>query len=380
MSVAVPPDPGLTLSRSTETLFRPFRLGKLDLANRIVMAPMTRSHSPGGVPGPDVAAYYRRRAEGGVGLIVTEGTYVPHPAAGFDSSVPRFYGADALDGWRQVAEHVHAGNGRIFPQLWHVGVVIRPGQEPAPGVRPAGPSGLAGPGQQIAEPMTQSDIDAVVEAFGKAAHSAQALGFDGVELHGAHGYLIDQFFWEGTNQRTDRYGGDLVARTRFAVEVIQEVRRRVGPDFPVVLRFSQWKLQDFDAKLARTPQELEKFLSTLAATGVDAFHCSTRRFWEPEFQGSDLNLAGWTKKLTGKPSITVGSVTLTDEFVRSFRTDETTGVSGIDNLLDRMERDEFDLVAIGRSLIANPNWAEIVRRRELSELRSFQRDILAELI
>jgi len=296
MSVAVPPDPGLTLSRSTETLFRPFRLGKLDLANRIVMAPMTRSHSPGGVPGPDVAAYYRRRAEGGVGLIVTEGTYVPHPAAGFDSSVPRFYGADALDGWRQVAEHVHAGNGRIFPQLWHVGVVIRPGQEPAPGVRPAGPSGLAGPGQQIAEPMTQSDIDAVVEAFGKAAHSAQALGFDGVELHGAHGYLIDQFFWEGTNQRTDRYGGDLVARTRFAVEVIQEVRRRVGPDFPVVLRFSQWKLQDFDAKLARTPQELEKFLSTLAATGVDAFHCSTRRFWEPEFQGSDLNLAGWTKK------------------------------------------------------------------------------------
>ena len=380
MSVAVPPEPALTLNRSTEALFRPFRLGTLDLANRIVMAPMTRSHSPGGVPGADVAAYYRKRAEGGVGLIMTEGTFVPDAAAGFDPDVPLFHGEDALDGWRQVAEHVHAANGRIFPQLWHVGLVIRPGQEPARGVRPVGPSGLAKPGERIAEPMTQSEIDSAIWAFGKAARSAEALGFDGVELHGAHGYLIDQFFWEGTNERTDQYGGGLVARTRFAVDIIQEVRRRVGPEFPVVLRFSQWKLQDFDAKLARTPQELENFLRPLADAGVDAFHCSTRRFWEPEFAGSELNLAGWTKKLTGKPTITVGSVTLTDEFVRSFRTDEITGVSGIDNLLDRMERDEFDLVAVGRSLIANPDWAEIVRRGDLRKLRSFQRDVLAKLV
>ncbi|HTR35532.1 MAG TPA: NADH:flavin oxidoreductase [Bryobacteraceae bacterium] len=380
MSATMPPDAALTLNRSTKALFRPFLLGTVELANRIVMAPMTRSHSPGGVPGADVAAYYRKRAEGGVGLIMTEGTFVPHPSAGFDPNVPRFYGEDALDGWRQVSEHVHAENGRIFPQLWHVGLVIRPGQEPAAGVRAVGPSGLAKPGERIAGPMSQADIDAVVEAFGKAAHSAQALGFDGVELHGAHGYLIDQFFWEGTNERSDRYGGDLVSRTRFAVDVIQEVRRRVSRDFPVVLRFSQWKLQDFDAKLVRTPQELERFLRPLVDAGVDAFHCSTRRFWEPEFAGSELNLAGWTKKLTGKPAITVGSVTLTDEFVRSFRTDETTSVSGIDNLLDRLERDEFDLVAVGRSLIANPDWADIVRRGDLRKLRPFQRGVLAELV
>lgn len=349
-------------------LFEPFTLGHLTLPNRIVMAPMTRSFSPNGIPGPDVAAYYRRRAEGGVGLIMTEGTYPPHPAAGFDPRVPHFYGDEALAGWREVARGVHAAGGKIFPQLWHVGMVFG-GQrgEPVPGVTPVGAS------------MTQPQIDEAVDAYATAAASAKQLGFDGVELHGAHGYLIDQFFWDGTNQRTDKYGGDLVSRTRFAVEVIQEVRRRIGPDFPLCLRFSQWKLQDYDARLARTPAELEAFLTPLADAGVDIFHCSQRRFWQPEFGDSTLNLAGWTKKLTGKPTITVGSVTLGDEFVKSFRTDETAAVTGIDELLERLARGEFDLVAIGRSLISNPTWPQKIRTDALNELLPFHRSALAEL-
>jgi 2,4-dienoyl-CoA reductase-like NADH-dependent reductase (Old Yellow Enzyme family) len=366
---AAPPDPALVLTRSTEALFRPFRLKNLTLANRIVMAPMTRSHSPEGIPGPDVAAYYRRRAEGGVGLIVTEGTYVNDPAAGFDPNVPRFYGEQSLAGWRRVAEEVHAAGGRIFPQLWHVGVVVSPGQTPADGITPIGPAS-----------MTQADIDNMIGAYAQGARDAQALGFDGVELHGAHGYLIDQFFWEKTNQRTDRYGGDLESRSRFAAEIVQAVRNSVGPDFPVVLRWSQWKIQDFDAKLARTPEELERFLRLLTDAGVDAFHCSTRRFWAPEFPGSNLNLAGWTKKLTGKPAITVGSVTLNEDLMTSFGTTSTASVTGIDNLLDRLDRDEFDLVAIGRSLIVNPDWPVIVRGGALSELRPFNRAVLADLV
>ena len=369
MSSLATPDQAPILNRSTDALFRPFQLKGLALPNRIVMAPMTRSHSPGGVPGPNVAAYYRRRAEGGVALIITEGTYVDHPVAGFDPNVPRFYGIDALDGWRRVADEVHAVGGRIFPQLWHVGMVVSPGQELKPGVTPISPAN-----------MTQSDIDAVIDAFAKGAQSARELGFDGVELHGAHGYLIDQFFWEGTNQRTDKYGGDPASRTRFAVEIIGEVRRRVGPDFPVVLRYSQWKIADFAAKLAKTPEELGRFLQPLVDSGVDAFHCSTRRFWEPEFPGSDLNLAGWTRKLTGKPSITVGSVALNEDLMTSFDTTVTAGVTGIDNLLERLERDEFDLVAIGRSLIVNPAWPGIVRRGALNELRPFNRSVLAELV
>jgi 2,4-dienoyl-CoA reductase-like NADH-dependent reductase (Old Yellow Enzyme family) len=228
--------------------------------------------------------------------------------------------------------------------------------------------------------MTQHDINAVIEAFAQGARDAQNLGFDGVELHGAHGYLIDQFFWEATNPLTGQYGGDLVSRTRFAVEIIQAVRQSVGPHFPLVLRWSQWKLQDFEAKLARNPDELERFLGPLVDAGVDAFHCSTRRFWEPEFAGSDLNLAGWTKKLTGKPSITVGSVSLNQDLMASFGSGDTTGVTNIDNLLERLERDEFDLAAIGRSLIVNPTWAGIVRRGAWSELQPFNREVLAELI
>jgi 2,4-dienoyl-CoA reductase-like NADH-dependent reductase (Old Yellow Enzyme family) len=368
MSTAAP-DQALILNRSTESLVRPFQLKGLTLPNRIVMAPMTRAHSPEGVPDGNVAAYYRRRAEGGVGLIITEGTLIDHPVAGFEPKVPRFYGDRARAGWRRVAEEVHAAGGLIFPQLWHVGMVVSPGQELKPGVKPIGPAS-----------MTEADIDAVIEAYAEGAQSAKELGFDGVELHGAHGYLIDQFFWDVTNQRTDKYGGDPVSRTHFAAEIIREVRHRVGPDFPVVLRYSQWKLQDFETKLARTPEELDRFLRPLVNAGVDAFHCSQRRFWEPEFPESDLNLAGWTKKLTVKPAITVGSVTLAEDMMTSFGTAVTAGVSGIDNLLDRLDRGEFDLVAIGRSLIVNPGWPGIVRKGTLSELLPFNRSVLSELV
>jgi 2,4-dienoyl-CoA reductase-like NADH-dependent reductase (Old Yellow Enzyme family) len=170
-----------------------------------------------------------------------------------------------------------------------------------------------------------------------------------------------------------------VARTRFAVEVIREIRGRVRPEFPVCLRFSQWKSQDYSAKLAQTPGELERFLEPLSAAGIDLFHCSQRRFWDAEFEGSPLNLAGWTKKITGKPTITVGSITLDQEFTQSFRTTDTAAATGIDELIERLERNEFDLVAVGRSLIVNPSWPAVVRRGALEELKPFQRDVLAEL-
>lgn len=358
-------------------LFCPFNHGQLALRNRIVMAPMTRGKSPGGIPGEAVAAYYRRRADGGVGLIITEGCYVGQ-GAGFNPDVPHFYGDAALAGWRRVVEAVHRTDAKIFPQLWHVGLFAEPGL-PLPATA-VGPSGLMRRGERVGDAMTQDDIEAVIAAFGKAAAAAEALGFDGVEIHGAHGYLIDQFFWEQTNQRADRYGGDLLRRTRFAVEVIEEIRRRVSRDFPVCLRFSQWKLQDYAARLAHTPQELERFLAPLVAAGVDLFHCSQRRFWEPEFEGSELNLAGWTFRFTGRPSISVGSVTLNEEFMSSFSSPAEAMVTDLDQLLERMERGEFDLVAIGRALIANPAWPQIVRSGQLRMLRPFQRHLLEQLV
>jgi len=364
---------------STQALFRPFRVHDLTLLNRVVMAPMTRNFSPGGVPGPDVAAYYRRRAENGVGLILTEGTAIAHAAAVSSPRVPRFHGADALAGWAQVRAGVHAAGGRIMPQLWHVGMMRKPGDEPNPEAPPVGPSGIAVPAGPVSEPLTESEIGGLIAAYAQGAADAQRLGFDGVELHGAHGYLIDQFFWDVTNQRTDRYGGDLAARTRFAAEAVRACRRAVGPRFPILLRFSQWKIADYNARLAATPDELARFLAPLCDAGVDIFHCSTRRFWEPEFPGSALNLAGWTKKLTGKPAITVGSVGLDNEFTAAFREGKGAANTALDAIIGMLEREEVDAVAVGRALLSDAAWAAKIRDGRTAELQPFTVDALKVL-
>jgi 2,4-dienoyl-CoA reductase-like NADH-dependent reductase (Old Yellow Enzyme family) len=365
------PVPETAASRAAEILSRPVAINGLTVPNRVAMAPMTRMFSPGGIPGEDVASYYGRRAAAGVGLIVTEGTYIGHESAGQSDRVPRFHGEEQLAGWAKVAEAVHEAGGTIVPQLWHVGMVRKQGEPPYPDAPAVGPSGLRiGADEPTGRAMTQADLDAVVGAFAEAAAAAERIGFDGVELHGAHGYLIDQFLWAGTNRRTDAYGGDPVSRTRFAAEIVAAVREAVSPGFPVVFRYSQWKQDAYDARLAETPEELEAILAPLAAAGVDAFHASTRRYWEPEFEGSDLNLAGWTKKLTGRTSITVGSVGLTGDVVRSFQ-GEGSEVSDIDGLLDRLERDEFDLVAVGRALLQDPLWVQKVLAGRLDELAPY---------
>lgn len=363
------------------SLFKPFQCGSLQLDNRIVMAPMTRGMSPGHVPDAAVVEYYRRRAAGGVGLIITEGTCVNHKAANGMPGVPFFYGEDALAGWRKVVESVHGEGAKIMPQLWHVGAIRRPGADPDPEVPGYSPSGKATPHKVTGHAMTQSDIDEVVAAYAQAAKDAQTLGFDGVELHGAHGYLIDQFFWEGTNDRDDAYGGDLQSRSQFALEIIAAVRAAVGSDFPIIFRWSQWKQQDYEAKLARDAAELESFLRPLSEAGVDVFHCSTRRFWEPEFEGSSLNLAGWTQKITGKPCITVGSVGLNADFLPADgkSTFKEAQPASIDELVERMDAGEFDLVAVGRALIANPDWANRVRNGDVSGLSGYNPEMLKSL-
>ncbi len=365
-------------SQSQSPLFSRFELKSLELQNRFVMAPMTRQRSPGGVPTEEVIAYYRRRAEHGVGLVITEGTTVDHDVATMSPDVPVFHSEAPLAAWKRVVDEVHEAGGSIIPQLWHVGTARRPGTAPHPELTSVGPSGLVKPGKKKAREMSQADIDDVIAAFAKSAGHAKDLGFDGVELHGAHGYLIDQFFWEGTNQRTDRFGGSLVARTEFAVEIIRAVRAAVGEDFALVLRFSQWKQQDYEVKLAPDPDALEQFLSPLSAAGVDIFHCSTRRFWEPEFEGSKMNLAGWTKKITGKPTITVGSVGLDAEFIGAFG-GQGANTTKLDELVERFDAGEFDLVAVGRALLHDPEWVKKVRDGRSDELKAFDSTSLGTL-
>ncbi|TDC95426.1 NADH:flavin oxidoreductase [Saccharopolyspora aridisoli] len=360
------------------TLDEPFAVGDLHVCNRIAMAPMTRMQSPGGVPGPEVADYYARRARNGVGLIFTEGTYIGRPQAAEHEGVPHFHGEQALAGWQEVARRVHEAGGRIIPQLWHTGLTRGDLDPPA-----EGPSGLGLDGAPHGVAMTRQDLDAVIAAFAEGAVQAERLGFDGVELHGAHGYLIDSFLWERTNRRTDGYGGDPASRARFAAEIVQAVRAAVSPGFPVFFRFSQWKVGHYDARIAENPDELAALLRPLAEAGVDVFHASTRRYWLPEFEGSELNLAGWARVLTGKPAVTVGSVGQAQQFGDggSLAEGYTTqsAVTGIDELRERLARDEFDLVAVGRTLLSNPDWAEKALRDDLTGITPYDPAVLATL-
>jgi 2,4-dienoyl-CoA reductase-like NADH-dependent reductase (Old Yellow Enzyme family) len=366
------------MSKNVDSLFKPFSLKSLSLKNRIAMAPMTRSFSPQGVPTEDVASYYRRRAQGGTGLIITEGTTVNDPVATMDGKVPQIHGQHPLAGWEHVVKEVHSMGGKIMPQLWHVGMARNPKKAPFPELPSVGPSGLLAPGKQVAEPLTVAQIHTLIESFASAAIDAKRVGFDGIEIHGAHGYLLDQFFWSGTNQRTDEWGGSMANRSRFAVEIIKAIRAATGPDFPILLRYSQWKQQDYTARLVETPQLLEEFLAPLCEAGVDIFHCSTRRYWEPEFEGTDLNLAGWTKKLIGKPTMTVGSVGLNGDFFGAFA-GKGSDTRSIDDLIERLDKGEFDLVAVGRALLQDSQWANKIHQGDIEKLETYSGDALATL-
>jgi len=360
----------------------------------VVMSPMTRNRSPGGIPGPEVACYYARRAEGGVGLIITEGVGVDHPSALGEAErnefdLPELSHEPSLAGWRRVVEAVHAAGCPIFPQLWHQGILRMPGSGRYPEARSVSPSGLWGPlgrqtsidptmipaEAQLALPSSEAELDEIAGAYARSAGKAIALGFDGIAIHGAHGYLLDTFLWDETNRRADRWGGDRRARAGFAAEVVRRIRAAIGPDRSILFRFSQWKQQDFRARLAQTPQELEDVLGPLADAGVDIFDASARYFNRAEFDGSPLNLAGWAKKVTGKLSMAVGGIGTGAGYYDKGK--PLAATEFLEPLLERFGRGEFDLIAVGRALIGDAGWARKLRQGEPT--RPFDREHLLTL-
>ncbi len=219
-------------------LFQPFQLGPITLANRLVMAPLTRSRAgDGNVPGPLVVEYYAQRA--GMGLIIAEATQVSATAQGYPST-PGLHTAEQVAGWRKVTDAVHAKGGKIFVQLWHVGRMSHTAYQPD-GQAPVAPSAIApkaktfvaGQGMvdcSVPRALETAEIAGVVQDFRSAARNAIDAGFDGVEIHGAHGYLIDAFLRDGSNHRTDAYGGSIENRARFLLEVMAAVTAEIGAD------------------------------------------------------------------------------------------------------------------------------------------------------
>lgn len=351
---------------SLDTLFTPYTYKNLTLNNRLVMAPMTRAQSDNGVPTKEIEDYYARRAASEVGLILSEGTVINRPASKNMQNIPDFYGTEALQGWKNVIDAVHQNGGKMGPQIWHVGDTRSSDTYPEI------------PMEKVSD-MTLEDIQDTIAHFAASAKSAKDLGFDCLEIHGAHGYLIDQFFWEVTNTRTDEYGGKtLKQRSKFAINVIKAMRAAVGEDFTIIIRLSQWKQQDYKTRLATSPSEMEEWLVPMKEAGADIFHCSQRRFWEPEFEGSDLNFAGWAKKITGQPTITVGSVGLKGDFMSAFA-GEGSEKSDLSELLRRLERQDFDLVAVGRALLSDPQWVKKIKEGRTNEIADFSAESLGIL-
>ena len=361
-------------------LFSEYNMNGLMLKNRIVMAPMTRNFSPNGVPMDYAPTYYARRANGGVGLIVTEGVEVSHRAASGYPNCPNLETDEAKKMWEKIVNEVHKSKSSIFCQLWHVGGIRKLGMPPNPEVPGFTPSGYVVPGKKVAHEMSVDEINELIEVYAEDAKICEEIGFDGVEIHGAHGYLIDQFFWDKINLRTDEYGGSIENRSRFAKEILMASQNKTSDSFQIGIRVSQWKQQDYEAKITSDLKELDQFFNILKNAGADFIHCSNRRFWEGEFEPNGENLAGFAKKATGLPTISVGSVGLDKDFIKLYSGDHKTQTVDLDILHKKLNQAEFDLIAVGRALLSDPEWANKVRDGKEDQIVPFDKSFVENYV
>jgi 2,4-dienoyl-CoA reductase-like NADH-dependent reductase (Old Yellow Enzyme family) len=362
-------------------LFEPFRIGALRLRNRFVLPAMQVGFVERCGPSQRMIDYLRARAEGGTALIFSESCAPDHPSS-YWQPVFCVLSRESESGWAQVIEAVKGAGACFFMQLWHPG-----GQRiPSPGFAHAdhptlSPSGLIQEGRGNGRAMTADEMNDLKAAYVRAAETAKRLGADGVELHAAHGYLMDQFLWAETNLRTDGYGGAALGdRARFPLEVVAAIRAATGPAFPISLRFSQFKEVDYGARVFAAPEELAEFAALAKSAGVNLLNVSSRRFGKPEWpeHHAARGIAGWTRLLGGLPVITTGSVGLDkDMFADLFDGADPALRLAADlaELLHRFAAGEFDLVGVGRMQIANPDFVARLASGSLDTLRLYRKAV-----
>ncbi|MER7081887.1 2,4-dienoyl-CoA reductase [Saccharopolyspora kobensis] len=343
----------------------PVRLGGTELPNRAVVAPMSRVSTAGdGVPTERMTDYYREFALGGFGLITTEGTYTDERHSQAYPDQPGLTSEAHAAGWREVVRAVHDAGGRIALQLMHAGALsqldrptIAPSAVAPKGAKMPAYGGGAGPFRTPAE-ATEAEIAQAIAGFAATAARAREAGFDAVEVHGANGYLVDQFITDYTNLRSDRYGGSVANRAHFAAEVLRAVRAAVGPDFPVGIRLSQTKVNDFEHRWPGGVGEAEVIFGSVAAAGADYLHLASEgRDWAESAQlAPGVTITRLAKEITGLPVIANGGM---HEPARA------------ESLLSG---GEADLVALGRGALANPDWPRLLAGG--GPLREFDRAML----
>lgn len=355
-------------SRTRETLFSPVRLGGVGLGNRLVVAPMTRvSATDDGLATPRMAAHYRAFAEGGFGLVITEGIYTDRSYAQGYLDQPGLTDRAQTEAWRAVVDGVHAVGGKIVAQLMHAGALSQgnPHRD-----RAAGPSAVQPKGRQMEiyrgsgpyrTPVAMSDreIEEALSGFARAAGQALTAGFDGVEVHGANGYLLDQFLTDSTNRRTDRYGGETASRIGLTAAVARAVRKAVGPEYLVGVRISQAKVNDLEHKWAGGEADAQVIFAAVAEAGVDYIHTTAPEAGRAAFGDGGPSLAALAKRHGGVSVIANGSL------------DDPDRAAAL------LAKGDADLVALARGAVANPDWADRVQTGRA--LSIFDRSILQPL-
>jgi 2,4-dienoyl-CoA reductase-like NADH-dependent reductase (Old Yellow Enzyme family) len=350
---------------------RPDRIGDLQLANRLAVSPMSRvSAAADGTPMAQMTDYYRAYAQGGFGLVITEGTYTDARYSQSYANQPGIVTGRHLAAWREITDAVHAAGAAIVLQLQHAGALSQGNRHTDVTVAP---SAVTPRGQKMSEygghgpwptpiEMSQDDIDAAVRGFADSAARAREAGFDGVEVHGANGYLLDQFLTDYTNLRGDRYGGSVANRARLTAEVVSAIRERAGHDFPVGVRLSQTKVNDFTHRWAGGVREAETVFATLAAAGPAYLHIASEgRDWiETALLDGSITITGLARKVTGLPVIANG------------------GMHDLGQAARVLEEGHADILAIGRGALANPDLPR--RLAEELPLAAFDREMLHPMV
>ncbi|UUL75482.1 NADH:flavin oxidoreductase [Pseudarthrobacter sp. Fe7] len=341
-----------------DPLWNTLRIGSTELPNRVALAPMTRvSASEDGHATERMASYYSRFARGGFGLLITEGIYTDTAHSQGYLFQPGLATAEQTESWVKVVDAVHARGSRIFAQLMHAGAQAQGNRHVGSTI---GPSAVAPKGEQLGfyrgegpypepEEATRAQMQHVREGFVNAALNAKAAGFDGVEIHGANGYLLDQFLTDYLNQRTDQYGGTAENRVRFVAEVAQAVRDAVGPDMSVGIRISQGKVSDYTHKWAGGADEAKTIFTALAAIGLDYIHTTEYRADAPAFGDEGPSLAALAKQHTGLPVIANGNL------------DEPEAAAAL------IADGQADVIALGKAALATRDWPRRARSNESLE-------------
>ncbi len=330
-----------------DIIFSPFQIKNFTLRNRLGVAPMTRMSSVAdGIPRQDVLDFLERRAENRAALIYTEAIVTDYASSQGYPGQARLTTQRQIDAWRHLVDKIHAHGGLAMMQMFHCGRMAWPEVNPAG--RAIAPSRLA-PAQlnpitglpyPLPDEMSLFDIDHVINGFVETAKGAVVAGFDGIEIHGAHGYLINQFLSRYSNQRDDDYGGSMENRFRFAREVIDSVALVVPEDRLLIVRISNWGIADMEVSLFENAEEWQEMVGLLVQTPIDAISLSTYNFRDKAF-GTDQTMAQLTREVTPLPLMICGQI------------------------YDRKSVEEAlasaDIALSGKSILLNPNWVEDVR-------------------